>query len=249
MTRRLVAEAIGTAFLVAVVVGSGVAGARLSNSAGLALLINAFATGAGLVALILALGPISGAQFNPAVTLCDAWLGGLRWSEAAAYCVVQVTGACAGAIAANAMYGLAPVQVSHHVRSAPALWGSEALATFGLLLVIWGCVRAGRSGSTAVAVGAYIAAAYFFTSSTSFANPAVTLGRTLTDTFSGIRPADVVAFIPAQLVGAAAATALMRWLYPQLPARAGQAVVAHEQPKDTSAGAAGRPAGARRARL
>src|SRR5918912_516183 len=195
MTRRLVAEAVGTAFLVAVVVGSGIAGARLSDSVGLALLINAFATGAGLVALILALGPISGAQLNPAVTLCDAWLGGLRWSEAAAYCVVQVTGACIGAIAANAMYGLAPVQVSHHVRSAPALWGSEALATFGLLLVIWGCVRAGRSGSAAVA------------------------------------------------------TALMRWLYPQLPARAGQVVVAHEQPRDTSAGAAGRPAGARRARL
>ena len=249
MARRLVAEAVGTAFLVAVVVGSGIAGARLSNSAGLALLINAFATGAGLVALILALGPISGAQFNPAVTLCDAWLGGLRWFEAAAYCVVQVAGACAGAIAANAMYGLAPVQVSHHARSAPALWGSEALATFGLLLVIWGCVRAGRAGSTAVAVGAYIAAAYFFTSSTSFANPAVTLGRTLTDTFSGIRPADALAFIPAQLVGAAAATALMRWLYPQLPARADQAIVAHEDTREASARAAGQPAGARRARL
>src|SRR5918912_1740570 len=147
MPRRLVAEAVGTAFLVAVVVGSGIAGARLSDSAGLALLINAFATGAGLVALILALGPISGAQFNPAVTLCDAWLGVLRWSEAAAYCVVQVTGACVGAIAANAMYGLAPVQVSHHVRSAPALWGSEALTPFALLLGFWGCAAPGRTGT------------------------------------------------------------------------------------------------------
>ena len=211
--------------LLAVVVGSGIAGERLSDSEGLALLINAFATGGGLVALILALGPASGAHLNPAVTLCDWWLGGMRRPEALGYVAAQVSGAVVGVGAANLMYGLPVVQVSGTVRSEHALWGSEVVATFGLMLVIWGCVRAGRTAVTAFAVGAYIAAAYFFTSSTSFANPAVTLARTLTDTFAGIRPMDALAFIPAQLVGAFAGTALMRWLYPGLPSDADLAVV------------------------
>lgn len=225
--RRAVAEFVGAAFLVAVVVGSGIAGDRLSDSAALALLVNAFATGAGLVALILALGPVSGAHFNPAVTLSDAWRGGLPWREAWAYCGAQVGGALAGVGVANRIYGLPVVELSHHTRSGGALWASEIVATFGLLLVIWGCAKAEQPAATAFAVGAYIAAAYFFTSSTSFANPAVTLARSLTDTFSGIRPADVVPFIPAQLAGAFAATALMRWLHPRLDDAAPDVVVAH----------------------
>jgi glycerol uptake facilitator-like aquaporin len=226
--RRAVAEFVGTALLLAVVVGSGIAGERFSDSTGLALLVNAFATGAGLVALILALGPVSGAHFNPAVTLCDWWLGGTKSRDAFVYVSAQLGGAFVGVVAANAMYGLALVNVSDKVRSDHALWGSEALATFGLLLVIWGCVRAGRSAVTAFAVGGYIAAAYFFTSSTSFANPAVTLARTLSDTFAGIRPGDVAAFLPAQLIGAFAATALMRWLYPALASDAAAVVIPHQ---------------------
>ena len=229
LARRCVAELVGTAFLLAVVVGSGIAGERLSDSDGLALLVNAFATGAGLVALILALGPISGAHFNPAVTLCDWWLGGIRGVAVAAYVGAQVVGAAVGVMAANAMYELPVVNMSEKVRDTHYLWGSEVLATFGLMLVIWGCVRAGRTAATAFAVGAYIAAAYFFTSSTSFANPAVTLARTLSDTFTGIRPGDVVPFLPAQLVGAFAATALMRWLYPTLRDDAADAVVPHTE--------------------
>jgi glycerol uptake facilitator-like aquaporin len=227
LARRCVAEFVGTAFLLAVVVGSGIAGERLSDSGGLALLVNAFATGAGLVALILALGPVSGAHFNPAVTLCDWWLGGVRGREVVGYVGAQAAGAVVGVMAANAMYGLPLVNVSDKIRDQHALWGSEALATFGLMLVIWGCVRAGRTATTAFAVGAYIAAAYFFTSSTSFANPAVTVARTLSDTFTGIRPSDVVPFLPAQIAGAFAATALMRWLYPSLEDDAADAVVPH----------------------
>lgn len=231
LVRRSVAEFVGTGFLLAVVVGSGIAGERLSDSDGLALLINAFATGAGLVALILALGPSSGAHFNPVVTLCDWWLGGTRGRDVAAYLTAQVSGAVVGVALANVMYGLPVVNVSDKVRNDEALWISEGLATFGLMLVIWGCVRAGRTAVTPFAVGAYIAAAYFFTSSTSFANPAVTLARTLSDTFAGIRPVDVVAFLPAQLLGAFAATALMRWLYPALPADAANTVVPHPEEK------------------
>ncbi len=169
------------------------------------------------MALILALGPSSGAHFNPAVTLCDWWLGGIGRTEVFGYIAAQVAGAAVGVVAANLMYGLPAIEVSDTTRNEQALWLSEAVATFGLMLVIWGCVRAKRTAVTAFAVGAYIASAYFFTSSTSFANPAVTVARTLTDTFTGIRPSDVPAFIPAQLVGAFAATALMRWLYPDLP--------------------------------
>jgi glycerol uptake facilitator-like aquaporin len=229
LARRVVAEGVGTAFLLAVIVGSGIAGERLTDTDGLALLVNAFATGAGLVALILALGPVSGAHFNPVVTLCDWWLGGIERAAAVAYIAAQGAGAVLGVMAANAMYGLPLVNVSEKVRDQHALWGSEVLATFGLMLVIWGCVRAGRTATTAFAVGAYIAAAYFFTSSTSFANPAVTLARTLSDTFAGIRPQDMPAFIPAQLAGGFAATALMRWLYPALRADAPDAVVPHDE--------------------
>jgi glycerol uptake facilitator-like aquaporin len=212
--RRLTAELVGTALLVAVVVGSGIAADGLSNDAGVVLLINALATGAGLVALILALGPVSGGHFNPAVTLAMASTGEIRWRDAPAYWAAQVGGAIVGVIAANEIYGEPAVAWSHHVRAAHRLWASEVIATFGLLLVIFGCVRAGRNVTTAVAVGAYIAAGYFFTSSTSFANPAVTIARTMTDTFTGIRPVDAVAFIPAQIVGAVAAAALMGWLAP-----------------------------------
>lgn len=229
LPRRTVAELTGTAFLVAVVVGSGIAGERLSDSEGLALLVNAFATGAGLVALVLALGPVSGAHFNPAVTICDWWLGATTKRDAGAYVVAQLVGGVVGACAANAMYSLPLIEISHKVRDDGALWGSEVLATFGLLLVIWGCVRGGRAPVTAFAVGGYIAAAYFFTSSTSFANPAVTIARMLSDTFSGIRPIDAVVFVPLQLVGAFAATALMRWLYPSLPEAAVDAVVPHRE--------------------
>jgi glycerol uptake facilitator-like aquaporin len=226
--RRSAAEFVGTAFLLAIVVGSGIAGARLSDSEGLALLINAFATGAGLIALILALGPSSGAHFNPLVTACDWWLQGVSSRDAVAYVAAQVTGAMTGVMVANAMYGLPLLDVSHKVRNDHALWISEAVATFGLMLVIWGCVRAGRSAVTPFAVGSYIAAAYFFTSSTSFANPAVTVARMFSDTFAGIRPHDVIPFLPAQVLGAVAGTALMRWLYPDLPDEAAGAVVPHE---------------------
>ena len=231
LARRTAAEFTGTALLLAVVVGSGIAGERLTDTDGLALLINAFATGAGLVALILALGPASGAHFNPLVTFSDWWLGGIRAADALAYVGAQFAGAVTGVMAANAMYGLPLIDVSHKVRNHHALWTSEAIATFGLMLVILGCVRAGRPSVTPFAVGAYIAAAYFFTSSTSFANPAVTVARMFSDTFAGIRPRDVVGFVPAQIVGAVAGTALLRWIYPNLPSEASSVVVPHEETK------------------
>jgi glycerol uptake facilitator-like aquaporin len=191
-------------------------GERLAaGNIAIALLANSLATGAALVAIILAFGPISGSHLNPAVTLCDAWLGGIPWRETPAYILAQLTGAVAGVFVAHLMFGLALVTTSTHIRSGPAQLFSEFLATFGLLAVIWGCVRA-RPSAVPFAVGAYITAAYWFTSSTSFANPAVTIARCLTDTFSGIRPADVLPFIAAQLAGAFAATLLFRWLTPQL---------------------------------
>lgn len=232
LNRRAVAEFVGTAFLLAIVVGSGIAGERLADSDGLALLINAFATGAGLTALILALGPASGGHFNPLVTACDWWLGGVQGRAAATYVAAQVSGAVVGVGAANVIYGLPVVNLSDKVRNEEALWASEALATFGLMLVIWGCVRSGQAAVTAFAVGGYIAAAYFFTSSTSFANPAVTVARTLSDTFAGIRPVDVPAFLPAQIIGAFAATALMRWLYPALREESQEAVVPRDVESD-----------------
>ena len=217
LARRLGAEFVGTALLLVAVVGSGIAAQRLSpNDVGLELIENSIATGAALAAIILAVGPVSGAHLNPAVSLADRLLGGLTWRETGAYCVAQVAGGAVGTVIANLMFSLAPVTISTKMRSGPGLWLAEVVATFGLLLVIFGVVRSGRSGLAPFAVGAYIASAYWFTASTSFANPAVTLARTLTDTFAGIAPASVIPFIAAQLVGALAATALARWLYPTI---------------------------------
>jgi len=212
--RRLVAEAVGTAFLLAAVVGSGIMGERLAGgNVAVALLANTLATGAALVALILTFGPISGAHFNPAVTLADAAQGGLAWSDVGPYVVAQVVGAFGGVVAAHLMFELPVFFASRHARSGPAQAFSEFVATFGLLAIIWGCARA-QPSMVPFAVAAYITAAYWFTASTSFANPAVTLARSATDTFAGIRPADAPVFIGAQLLGAGAATGLFRWLAP-----------------------------------
>ncbi len=229
LARRVTAEGIGTAFLVAVVVGSGIAAQRLSpGQVGLELLINATVTGAALVALILAFGPVSGGHFNPVVTLADRILGGIATVDAAAYAAAQVIGACVGAIVANLMFSLPAVTISTHARSSSGLWLGEFVATFGLVLVILGVVRSGRASVAAFAVGGYIAAAYWFTSSTSFANPAVTIGRTMTNTFAGIAPSSAPAFILMQVVGGLAAVALARFLNPLLPADA--VVVPHGSP-------------------
>jgi glycerol uptake facilitator-like aquaporin len=216
LARRLVAEALGTALLLSAVVGSGIMGERLSGGdVAIALLANTVATGAALVALILTLGPVSGAHLNPAVTLAEALHGGLSWREAAMYIAVQLAGAFAGVAAAHLMFGEALFTASLHVRSGGAQMFSEFVATFGLLSVICGCSRV-RPSALPFAVGAYITSAYWFTASTSFANPAVTLARSATNTFAGIRPADAPGFIAAQLLGAAAATLLFRWLTPSV---------------------------------
>jgi glycerol uptake facilitator-like aquaporin len=233
-SRRLVAEAVGTGLLLAAVVGSGIMGERLAGgNVALALLANTLATGAALVALILTFAPISGAHLNPAVTLADAWQGGMPWQEAPAYVAVQVMGAVLGVATADLMFELPAFTLSTRARQGPAQLLSEFVATFGLLSVIWGCSRLRSATVIPFAVAAYITAAYWFTASTSFANPAVTLARALSDTFAGVRPADVPGFIVAQLLGAAAATALFRWLVPSLPAAAPRIVakdVAHEGP-------------------
>jgi glycerol uptake facilitator-like aquaporin len=227
LARQVVAEGVGTALLLATVVGSGIMAERLSaGNVALALLANTVATGAGLAALILTFGPVSGAHFNPAVTLADASQGGLPWRRVPAYLAAQVIGALAGVAAAHGMFGLPLFSASTHVRAGGAQCWSECLATFGLLAVIWGCARR-RSAAVPFAVAAYITAAYWFTASTSFANPAVTLARAATDTFAGIRPADVPGFIASQLAGAAAATVLFRWLVPALPDAAPDVVVPH----------------------
>lgn len=225
LLKKAAAEGIGTALLLATVVGSGIMGERLAGgNVAIALLGNTIATGAGLVALILTFGPVSGAHFNPAVTLADASQGGLPWREVPVYVAAQIAGAFAGVAIAHLMFEEpALFFASHHERSGLAQWVSEFVATFGLLSVIWGCVRR-RAGAVPFAVGAYITAAYWFTASTSFANPAVTLARAASDTFAGIRPADVPGFIVAQLAGATAATALFRWLVPDLPAVAARVV-------------------------
>jgi glycerol uptake facilitator-like aquaporin len=225
--RKVAAEAVGTALLVATVVGSGIMAERLAGgNVAIALLANTIATGGGLVAFILAFGPISGAHFNPVVTLADAWQGGLAWKDVPGYLVAQFVGAGTGSILAHVMFGLPAVTASTHVRSGLGQLVSEAVATFGLLAVIWACARR-RPTAAPLAVAAYITAAYWFTASTSFANPAVTFGRTLTDTFSGIRPVDAPGFMAAQVIGAAAATALFRWLLPLTPTVARDVVVPH----------------------
>jgi glycerol uptake facilitator-like aquaporin len=211
LAQRITAEFLGTMFLVAAVIGSGIMGERLAGgNVAIALLANTIATGAALVALILAFGPISGAHFNPVVTLSDAMERGIRWAEAATYIAAQVAGALGGAIVAHAMFTLPVVSVSQHMRSGGAQLFSEFVATFGLMCVIWGCARK-RPDGVAYAVGAYITAAYWFTASTSFANPAVTIGRALSDTFAGIRPQDAPGFILAQIGGGLAVTLLFRW--------------------------------------
>jgi glycerol uptake facilitator-like aquaporin len=229
LRRRAVAEGIGTALLLATVIGSGIMGEKLSGgNVAIALLANTLATGAGLVALILTFGPVSGAHFNPAVTLADASQGGLPWRDVPAYVLAQIVGAFAGVGVANFMFEKPVFFLSTHERSGVAQLVSEFVATFGLLSVIWGCARR-RAGSVPFAVGAYITAAYWFTSSTSFANPAVTLARGASDTFAGIRPTDVPGFVLAQLLGAAAATATFRWLVPALPAVADRVVEPREE--------------------
>jgi glycerol uptake facilitator-like aquaporin len=215
--RRIASEAVGTAFLLAAVVGSGIMGDRLSGgNVAIALLANTLATGSMLAALILTFGPVSGAHLNPAVTLADAWQGGLSWREVPGYVGAQTAGAFAGVAVAHLMFGEPVFSASQHVRAGGAQLLSEFVATFGLLSVIWGCARR-RPSAVPFAVGAYITGAYWFTASTSFANPAVTLARSASDTFAGIRPGDAPGFIVAELAGAAGATILFRWLVPSLP--------------------------------
>jgi glycerol uptake facilitator-like aquaporin len=214
LLKRSLAEALGTAFLLAAVVGSGIMADRLSGgNHALALLTNTLATGAALMCLIAAFGPISGAHLNPAVSFADAMRGGLSWHDVPAYWLAQLSGAAVGVAIANAMFGLPLFFISHHARSGSALWLAEFVATFGLLTIIWGSVRS-RSIFTPFSVAAYIVAAYWFTSSTSFANPAVTFARSLSDTFAGIRPQDAPPFIIAQFLGAACATLAFGWLAP-----------------------------------
>jgi glycerol uptake facilitator-like aquaporin len=230
LLRRLLAEFLGSALLAAVVIGSGIAATMLSpGAAGLELLENAAVTAAGLFAIILMFGPVSGAHFNPVVSFADAAFGGLSWRDAAAYLPAQVAGCCAGAMLANLMFGHAAVSISVSHRATPAHFLSEIVATFGLILVIFALARTGRTGTAPAAVGAYIGAAYWFTSSASFANPAITVGRTLSDSFAGIAPSSAPAYIGAQAIGGVVAVAVIRVLYPALtPAQAADVVLPHE---------------------
>jgi glycerol uptake facilitator-like aquaporin len=229
--RRLLAELLGSAFLAALVIGSGIAAQRLSPGAtGLELLENAAATAAGLFAIILMFGPVSGGHFNPVVSFADAVFGGLSWRDAAAYLPAQVAGCTAGALAANVMFSRAAVSISAKHRASPAHFLSEVIATAGLVLVIFALARSGRSHTAPAAVGAYIGAAYFFTSSASFANPAITIGRMFSATFAGIAPASVFAFIAAQITGGALGVAAVLVLYPGVTAaEAASVVVPHHQ--------------------
>ena len=215
LARRLAAEALGTAFLIIAVIGSGIMASRLSpNDVGLELLENAAATAGALIGLILMFGAVSGAHFNPVVTLIDRSFGSISTRDTGCYIVAQLVGGCIGAVIANLMFSLPAVEWSTKSRSSGALWLSEVVATVGLLLVIHGCVRTGRASAVPFAVGVWIGGAYFFTSSTSFANPAVTVARTLSDTFAGIKPASAPMFILMQLIGAVIAAVLIRFLYP-----------------------------------
>jgi glycerol uptake facilitator-like aquaporin len=230
----MAAEACGTAMLLVAVVGSGIMAERLSGgNVALALLANAVATGGALVALILAFGPVSGAHFNPAVTLADASQGGLPWREVPGYLIAQIVGAFVGVALAHGMFGLPVFAASTHARAGGAQVLSEAVATFGLLSVIWGSARA-RPGAVAFAVAAYITGAYWFTASTAFANPAVTLARAATDTFAGIRPADVPGFLVGQACGAFLATALFRWLAPRAVVDVAPEILTPHPPPETS---------------
>jgi glycerol uptake facilitator-like aquaporin len=234
LPRRLAAEFLGSAFLAAIVIGSGIAAQQLSpGNTGLQLLENAAATAAGLFAIILMFGPVSGAHFNPVVSFADAALGGMSWREAAAYVPAQVAGCVTGAVAANLMFAKAAVSISVRHRASGPHALSEVIATAGLILVIFALARAGRAASAPAAVGAYIGAAYWFTSSTSFANPAITIGRMFSNTFAGIAPASAPVFIAAQIGGAVAAVVIIRGLYPALTAaQVGTAVVPHDADAD-----------------
>jgi len=228
LARKLTAEAVGTGLLVAIVVGSGIFATRLSpDDTGLQLLENSLATAGGLIALILAFGSVSGAHFNPIVSVADRIFGGLTTRELVTYVPAQITGACAGAIVANLMFDLGAITLSTHARDTSGLLLGEVVATFGLLTVILGVVRSGAASAAPFAVAGYIGAAYWFTSSTSFANPAVTIGRTLSDTFAGIEPASAPGFIAAQIVGGLLAVGLARFLFPDVPAQ--DLVVPHDR--------------------
>jgi glycerol uptake facilitator-like aquaporin len=227
--RRALAEFIGTGLLVAAVIGSGIAASRLSpGNVGLELFENAAATAAALVAIILAVGPVSGAHLNPVITLIDKAFSGISSRDASVYVMAQIAGGAAGAIVANLMFGLNAVETSSHGRTGGGVWLGEVVATLGLGVVVFGVVRSGRAGAAPFAVGAYIGAAYFFTSSTSFANPAVTIARTLSDTFAGIAPSSVPGFVGFQLVGAGVAIAAIHVLYPSAKRVAVDVVVPHE---------------------
>jgi glycerol uptake facilitator-like aquaporin len=229
LARRLLAELLGSALLAALVIGSGIAAQTLSpNDVGLELFENAAATAAGLFTIILMFGPVSGGHFNPVVSLADACFGGIRWRDALAYLPAQVAGCVLGALAANGMFALAAISISTHHRASSAHLLSEAIATAGLLLVIFSLARTKRTSTAPAAVGAYIGAAYFFTSSASFANPAISVGRMFSDTFAGIAPASVPGFVAAQALGGACAILAVRVLYPQVtPAEAAAIVLPH----------------------
>jgi arsenate reductase len=231
LSRRLLAEFLGSALLAALVIGSGIAAQKLSaHDIGLELFENAAATAAGLYAIILMFGPVSGGHFNPAVSIADATFGGLSWRELLGYVPAQIAGCAVGAVLANGMFAKAAITISTHHRATPAHLLAESVATFGLLVVIFSLARTRRATSAAAAVGAYIGAAYFFTSSTSFANPAITIGRIFSNTFAGIAPGSVPGFILGQLVGTAIALAAVRALYPRLqPADAAAVIVPHHQ--------------------
>jgi glycerol uptake facilitator-like aquaporin len=249
--RRLLAEFLGSGFLAALVIGSGIAAQRLSPSqTGLELVENAAATAAGLFAIILMFGPVSGGHFNPVVSFADAAFGGLSWRDAAAYLPAQVAGCITGAVAANLMFALPAVTISAKHRASPAHFLSEVIATTGLLLVIFSLARSGRSRSAPAAVSAYIGAAYWFTSSTSFANPAITIGRMFSDTFAGIAPASVLPFIGAQILGGILAAGIIKALYPAIaPVDAASIIVPHSETlppwaaPDGAPQSAGQPAG------
>jgi arsenate reductase len=227
--RRLIAELLGSAFLAAIVIGSGIAAQQLSpGNIGLELFENAAVTAAGLFAIILMFGPVSGAHFNPVVSFVDAAFDGLSWRDACAYLPAQVAGCIGGAVIANLMFSKAAVSIANHHRATPAHFLSEIVATLGLILVIFALARSGRSRSAPAAVGAYIGAAYFFTSSTSFANPAITVGRMFSNTFAGIAPSSVPAFVGAQIVGGVLAVVVIKSLYPGVtPAEASDIIFPH----------------------
>jgi glycerol uptake facilitator-like aquaporin len=238
LARRLLAELLGSAFLTALVIGSGIAAQTLSpNDVGLELFENAAATAAGLFTIILMFGPVSGGHFNPVVSLADASFGGICWRDAAAYIPAQVGGCVLGAVAANGMFSLATVSISVHHRASPAHLFSEVIATAGLLLVIFSLARTKRANTAPAAVGAYIGAAYFFTSSASFANPAISVGRMFSNTFAGIAPASVPGYVAAQLIGGVCAVLVVRTLYPDVtPAEAGEVVMPHYQEQPVADG-------------